>query len=126
MDEESAGDELLQSIREDSRLRRQAPLAFVLEFLEAVWLDNTYAEALEQWQVKVDEFPWYADDVLACLDLVIAHPPDDLAGLVREHGGIYLFGRDPESGEERPGNAQAYWQWLRDTRAELGRIYDAA
>jgi hypothetical protein len=115
------GEELLAFIRKKSAARRADPRAFVCEFFRDNWLEYTDEERRENWARQVAEYPWYAEDVLVCMDAVLADPPPDLDEQLIECGSVAI----EEPGEPQADHA-AYVQWLRDLRAGYGRIYDAA
>lgn len=124
--DELSGEKILESIRADSAQRRSAPLEGFREFLRAIWMDNTEEEALRQWQVKVDQFPWWADDALFSLDWVIANPPKNLVDLMQEHGWLLLHHEPDSSGDEREYSREEYLGWLKEMTERFRRIYEKA
>ncbi|MCB0006159.1 MAG: hypothetical protein KDE04_06880 [Anaerolineales bacterium] len=115
---------MLAQIRRESERRRADPVACFKQFLNDIWKDNQPEEALYLWQLKVAHFPWYASDVLHCLDLVIADPPDNLGDILAEEGWIMLYHEMDENGEEQPYNQADYLAWLSQLRAQYGALYD--
>lgn len=122
--EAAAGRELLDAIRETSRQRLAAPLEFFKEFLREIWMDNSPEEALAQWRVKVEQFPWYATDALTCLDAIIADPPSNLVEIMQQDGWIMLY--HESATEVQPYTFEEYLEWLRQMRDEFQMVYDAA
>ena len=117
------GEKILQSIKEDSRKRRAAPLETFIDFLRAIWMDNTDEEALFQWKKSVDQSPLYAEDALYCIDAVIANPPENLVEIMENQGWIILS-RNYDQPDERPYTDEEYYEWLKQMRDEFRAIYD--
>lgn len=118
------GDELLKSIKEDSKKRRENPIDFFCEFLRGFWMDNTSEEAMFQWKEHVREFPWYADDALYCINEIIMSPPDNLIELVQQNGWLYL---DHETYNEIiPYTFKEYINWIKQMKDEFQEIYNNA
>ncbi len=120
------GEALLRSIREDSKQRRTTPIEFFKQFLSDIWIDNTQEEAMQQWTVKVQQFPWYADDALYCLEKVIENPPDNLIDLMEEYGWIIMYHEPDELGNETPYTYEEYLEYLKQMRDKFRKIYDSA
>ncbi|HYH05358.1 MAG TPA: hypothetical protein VEC37_19870, partial [Bacillota bacterium] len=118
------GENILKNIKEDSKKRRANPLACFCDFLEAIWMDNTAEEALFQWKVKVEQFPWYADDALYCINEVTNNPPLNLIELMQKHGWLYLCHQ--ESPNEEPFTYEEYLEWLKKLHDQYQAIYDNA
>ena len=119
------GEKILQSIKEDSRKRRAAPLEFFQQFLCDIWMDNTEEEAMDQWEVKVKQGPWYAEDALYCMDAVIANPPENLVEILENEGWIILY-HNCDQPDERPYTDEEHYEWLKQMRDEFRAIYDNA
>jgi hypothetical protein len=115
------GEKILQSIKEDSKHRRENPIKTFCEFLEAIWMDNTEQEALVQWNIKVEQAPWYAKDVLDCLNQIIENPPSNLIGLLSVHGWISLY---HEEGSTEEYTYDEYVNWLKNLRDQYEDIYE--
>jgi len=120
---EFSGEDMLRQIRERSKEKRSNPLEGFRDFLRDIWQDNTEDEARRQWQVKVDNFPWWAEDALYCMDWVYAHPPDNLVELIQQDGWITLETDDELTAEP---DRQAYLAWLDRIRREFRKTFDAA
>ncbi len=106
----------------DSEKRRENPLVFFIEFLEAIWMDNTEEEAIYQWEVKVKHFPWYASDALYCIEAVIANPPNDLIDILENHGWIGLYDETPD--EIKPYSFDETLNWLKKMHDKFRRVYE--
>jgi hypothetical protein len=68
------GEEMLAAIREKSAERRADPPKFVDEFLEMYAAEMSEIELDAKWEQLVNRYPWYADDLLYCIDAVLAAP----------------------------------------------------
>jgi hypothetical protein len=111
-----------KKIAAESQQRRADPLACLAEFLKTFWMDNTDAEVRLVWRHRVGAAPWYARDMLYCLDAVIANPPAGIEKFVREKGGVYLYHDD--------GSATLYSDaetlaWLKRIAQEFRAIFEA-
>jgi hypothetical protein len=85
------------------------------DVLDTLFNDNTDAERMKLWAIKVGQSRWthYAADTLRLLDAVLADPPADLPALLEAHGGIV------------PPDHQTAAEWLRQATTELRAAYDA-
>ena len=115
---------MLADIRAESARRRAAPLSFFAQFLSDIWKGSTPEEADYSWRVKVEHYPWYADDALYCLNAVLADPPDDLLDIMREHGWLSLEHEMDAQGVERPYSFDDVVDWLRDMRDRYRTVYE--
>jgi len=120
------GEDILRSIREDSSKRRAEPIEFFKKFLSDIWMDNSEEQAIQQWEVKVNQFPWYAEDALYCLSTVIDNPPPNLIELMEEYGWIVLYHEPDDSGNETRYTYEDYLEWLKHIKSKFRAIYDAA
>jgi hypothetical protein len=115
---------LLAEIRRQSAERRADPRRFVCEYLRLYWAYDGEEAARRDWTKLVEQYPWYADDVLACLDALIADPPEDLIDLLWRCGSIAL-GEQPDGRYVTP-SFEEHVSWVRELRRELGEEYEAA
>jgi hypothetical protein len=120
------GEHRLEIIETTSRGRRAAPQDFFIEFLEDLWSDNTAAEAMAQWNVKVEQFPWYAADALHCLRTVIEDPPSNLVEILQRHGSVFLFHEAEGLRPPREYTRNEYIDWLRRMYEDFREVYDSA
>jgi hypothetical protein len=118
-------EDMLDNIRAESARRRAAPLDFFAQFLSDIWKGSTPEEAGYLWRVKVEHYPWYADDALYCLNAVLADPPDNLLDIMREHGWLALEHEMDAQGVERPYSFGEVVDWLRNMRDEYRAVYEA-
>ena len=75
---------LMASIAQASRARRADCPAFVEEFLEMYAADASADGLDREWTRLVTEYPWYADDVLHCVDATLADPRRELPRMVTD------------------------------------------
>lgn len=119
------GKKILSQIQEESLIKRENPLDTFCDFLQQIWMDNTEKEALDQWKVKVKNFPWYAENALHCLNWVVKNPPKNLVSIMEEKGWIYLYHELNESGEEPKFSEQEYLAWLTQVKDSFQKVYDS-
>lgn len=112
-----------KELRDESAKRRENPMAFFQQFLSDLWKDNTQDEAEQLWATKCEYFPWYAEDVLACLDYVLADPPADLMEMLSEHGWVILYHEMDLQGVERRFTFDETVDWLRAVRESFRALY---
>jgi hypothetical protein len=112
-----------EDIEAQSKTLRADPVACLAEFLKDFWTDNTDEEARSVWRHRVRTTPWYASDVLYCLEAVIASPPPQLEKVVREQGGLYLY--HPDGTATLYSDAETL-EWLKKTATEFKAIYEEA
>jgi hypothetical protein len=91
-----------------------------IEWLRTYWMDNSEEEAKHHWRESARLAFWVCADYLRCLDAVLAKPPDDLVGLMQEHGWIMLYHRD--ANPWLLYRYDEYLAWLRDVRVVFERI----
>jgi hypothetical protein len=96
----------------------------VCEYLQLHWAEEGEEAARRDWTEQVEQYPWYADDVLACLDALIADPPEDLIQMLWRCGSIAL-GEQPDGTYATP-SLEEHVSWLRALRREFGEEYEAA
>src|SRR6267142_6406511 len=107
----------------ESKQRRANPQACLAEFLKDFWTDNTDEEATLMWRLRVGTAPGYAEDMLYCLDEVIANPPAQLEKFVREQGNLYLYHPD---GTATLYNDAETLAWLKRIAKEFRDIFEGA
>jgi hypothetical protein len=108
-------------IDEDSKARRAAPLEFVGEVLELL-RDSELEGFLKFWRSQVASYRWYADDALACLDLVLATPPPDLRERLQARTGFVLNHVSPT--RVTPYSNADVIDRVRDLKTRMRAVYD--
>jgi hypothetical protein len=112
--------QLAVMVDDDARARRAAPLAFVCEVI-AMLRDTPIDGFLKFWRAQVRSFPWWADDALACFELVLAAPPPDLRGRIFDACGFVLNHVTPT--EVTPYSQDDMVAWLADLLAKMRAVH---
>jgi hypothetical protein len=112
-----------RSIAETSAARRADPIACLAELIEAIWTDNTEEEAHQALEDRAMLAPAFANDMLECLDTVIANPPAHLADVLRERAELHLSHDDDDA---TLYSDQETLDWLKQLAAELRQVMDRA
>lgn len=106
--------DLIAAIEQESLARRADPAAFVTEFAEMYAADSSPDELDSTWLRLVREYPWYADDLLHCLGVVLRDTDRPLSRLICD---IAEFDSDAEglrSEDERQSLGRRWLENLRD------------
>ena len=114
---------LERSIAETSAARRADPIGCLAELIEAIWTDNTEEEAHQALEERAMLAPAFANDMLGCLDTVIANPPAHLADVLRERAELHLSHDDDDA---TLYSDQETLDWLKQIAAELRQVVDRA
>ena len=104
------GEEIMQGIESGSRERRSDCPGFLTGFFEMYAPDASVESLIQGWDDLVNRFPWFADDVLHCLDRLLADQSTPLPELIVEVAELNL-----EDSEGKSTSRQAAARtWLRD------------
>jgi hypothetical protein len=104
--------EFFEDIQRDSERRKADPLPFALEALEDLFANRDDVEqGFRRFQAKLEDFFWWADDAVQCLELVLANPPERLGRIVREQAGVVIWLTDGALHQADEPQTEA---WLRD------------
>lgn len=122
-DDDLDAEAIEKQILDDSRCRRADPRECVAEFVRTFWSETTEEDVRYLWQHQVTAAPWYAEDVLFCLDAVIADPPPELEKFLRESGNLHLYHRDGTA--KRYSDAEAL-AWLKNIEREFRTTFEAS
>jgi hypothetical protein len=117
------GEEMLASIRRVSAERRANPVKFVDEFLEIYAAELSPADLDAKWVELINKYPWYADDFLWCLDVVLA-APDPVTSWACDLGQT-----EAQGGEVTRSITTEEWhalgrQWLQQLRVRFVPVYE--
>lgn len=93
-------------------------------FLQFIWMDNTEDEALVQWRHRIRAFPDEAERDLACLQEIVADPPQDVVSMLNEDGWIILS-HEPDPETVLDYTPEEYVAWVRDMAARFRAVYEA-
>lgn len=106
-----------------SEARRSDPVGCVAELVQAIFEHNTEEEARQLLRYRVGMSPSFGADILACLDTLVADPPSDLAAILRDRAGLYLYRGDDSA---TPYGDQETLEWLREMAAECRHLLEDA
>lgn len=116
--------DFFDEIQRDTARRKADPLPFALEALEDLFAHRDDIEdGFGRFAHKMEEFFWWADDAVQCLELVLADPPADLGALVRRRAGVVVWVEDAGGGH--PADDAATEAWLRQAVPRLRSMFDA-
>lgn len=113
--------ELIAAIEKESAKRRANPVAFIEEFAEMYALDSSVDDLDRTWVRLVGEYPWYADDLLHCLDMVLGQPELPLPGLVTDAADVGDEDQGQFSAEQRQALGR---RWLQDLRDRFRPVFE--
>jgi hypothetical protein len=118
------GDELMSAIEKASAARRANCPAFVEEFAEMYAADSSPKELDRTWVRLVQEYPWYADDLLHCLDVTLRQDDGPLPPIISDIAQLHMEEGDVEramSAEERKTLAR---QWLQELLERFRPVFE--
>ena len=116
--------DLTSAIEKASAARRADCLAFVEEFAEMYAADRSSDELDRTWIRLVQEYPWYAEDLLHCLDVALRQRDRPLPTLIGDIAQVEAEGGDIErqlSAEERQTLAR---RWLQELLERFRPIFE--
>ncbi len=117
-------DEMIASIAKTSAGRRADCLAFVVEFVEEYAADRTREQLDLRWVGFVKKYPWYAEDLLYCLDAALRNAgrpiPDQICDIAQV---------EADGGEVVREMSEEQWQelgrrWLEELRARFRPVFE--
>jgi hypothetical protein len=80
-----ADESFWKAVAAESVERRAHPRQFATEALDSIFADTwTVEEAMSGFRRKVAEFPWWAEDALACIDAIMAEDDQTLQEIAKE------------------------------------------
>jgi hypothetical protein len=117
-------DEMMASIAKVSAQRRADCPGFVAEFAEVYAADRTREELDGKWVDIVKTYPWYAEDVLYCLDATLDDAVPPIPPIVCD-----IAQHEAAGGEIREQISEEEWKtlgrrWLEDLRARLRPVFE--
>lgn len=84
-----------------------------IEFLKAIWKDNTPEEALHLWKWHISNYPETAKNFLNSIDLILQSPPDNFVEIVQENGWVFLA-HEEEDGDIIHYTHGEYVEWFQE------------
>lgn len=119
----SEGNELgwriLREIERDHEWRARNPALFFAKLCEDLWRTDPDDEALDLFRLRARNAPWWASDVVDCVERVAADRPEWAASTVERSADVW-FG---SPAEETP---QPYLDWLGERAVELRSALEVA
>ncbi|WP_190232948.1 hypothetical protein [Streptomyces avicenniae] len=112
------GRQILHLIEQDHRWREENPDLFFAELCEDMWRTTPDDEALEIFGIRARNAAWWASDVVACVERVVADRPGWAAGTLERSADLW-FGAPAA---DTPG---PYLDWLAERAVELRDVLDA-
>jgi hypothetical protein len=117
-------DEMMASIAKVSAQRRADCPGFVAEFAEVYGADRTREELDQEWVKIVQTYPWYAEDVLHCLDATLVDRDRPVPALVCDIAQV-----EAAHGEVEDQITEAAWQalgrrWLQDLLERFRPVFE--
>ncbi|WP_405675403.1 hypothetical protein OG292_06740 [Streptomyces sp. NBC_01511] len=113
------GRRILREIEQDHQWREENPRLFFAELCEDLWRTTPDDEALEVFGIRARNAPWWASDVVNCVEGVVIDRPEWAARTLRSSADLW-FGA-PASDTPEP-----YLDWLAERTVELRGELDAA
>jgi|KBSSwiStaDraftv2_1062776.scaffolds.fasta_scaffold617003_2 hypothetical protein len=115
------GEEIMAILEQDRAWRRANRRAFLAEIAEDLWRTMPDGEALDDYRLRLQGVPWWASDVVECLEWVLAERPDWAVPTLTEASGRSWWLTD-----YLPGDEAVYLSWLAEQTAEMRRALDEA
>ena len=120
MDDETLGREILEKIEQNRDWRRAHRREFLAEVADDLWwMDDD--EALDDFLLRLKAVPWWASDVVECLEYVIREKPDWAAPTL-----VDASGRGPWLGPGPDGRPDVYLAWLTEQVQPMRAALDQA
>ena len=119
-----SGDELVSAIEKASRERRSDCWAFVAEFAEMYVVDRSARELDDAWVELVNEYPWYAEDLLHCLRSVLGQPGRPLPELVADIAALEAED-DPDYDARAYDRQASARRWLGALHVRFNVVFEA-
>jgi hypothetical protein len=112
-------DSLSALIDEDHDWRRRHPERFFAEFAADLWADVTDGAAQTDFQARAHAAPWWATDVVECLEQILTDHPSWAPSLLVEASGRGHWLGDPSNDKGR------YFEWFAEQVAVMRASADA-
>jgi len=106
-DNEALGREILTILEQDRQWRRQNPELFLAEIAEDLWRTMPDDEAIDDFRLRLKGVPWWASDVVECLERILRERPDWAAPTL-----VTASQRGPWLGSEPQSDPDSYLDWL--------------
>ncbi|GAA1313838.1 hypothetical protein GCM10009647_040040 [Streptomyces sanglieri] len=117
-----SADDLFSSIEKVSQLRRSSCPSFLDEFVEMYASRNAPQELDQVWIDLVNEYPWYAEDVLYCSEKII----EDESITLSDYFVDFVEFTKEEAGEASLSDSSpqdSARAWLRELHTRFNSIF---
>jgi|GEM_PF-2865170 len=95
---------------------RDDPLEFFGKALREFFMNRDDHQTIRAWTRMIHDNRWYTEDVIECMQTVLANPPDDLVMLIQENGWVML----PRPDDMPAADYHAlYLAWLSESAQRL-------
>lgn len=113
----SFGEEVLALIERDRDEHRARPDLWLIELAEDLWSTSDDQEALDVFLIRLRGAPWWALQVIECLELVVRERPEwAVFNLILGADRDFWLGVDEE----------AYFAWVAEQVRPMRAAWDAA
>lgn len=99
--------EILHTIERDREWRRSHPERFLADIADDLWRNMADEEAVADFRLRRTNVPWWAADVLGCLDEILQERPTWAAPTL-----VAASGRGPWLGPSPEDSPDVYLDWL--------------
>jgi hypothetical protein len=106
--------EILRMIERDREWRRSHPERFLAEIAADLWRNLPDEEAVDDFRLRAQSVPWWASDLVECLQGIVQHRPAWAARTLVEASR-----RGPWLGPSPDDTPEVYLDWL---AKQLGRM----
>jgi hypothetical protein len=107
MNEENLGWQILEKIEQNRDWRRQHRREWLAEIADDLWSTMPDDEALDDFRLRLQGVPWWASDVVECLEYILDEKPGWAARTLVEGSR-----RGPWLGPDPDDDAGVYLAWL--------------
>jgi hypothetical protein len=121
MNEENLGWQILEKIEQNRDWRRQHRREWLAEIADDLWSTMPDDEALDDFRLRLKGVPWWASDVVECLEYVIREEPDWAAPTL-----VQASGRGPWLGPGPDNRPDVYLAWLAEQIQPMRAALDQA
>jgi hypothetical protein len=118
-DKDHIGWELLGKIEEQREWRRENPAVWLTEIAADLWRNMEDKEALDHFIFRMRNVPWWATDVVECLELVLRERPDWAVPSL-------IDGMQAGEWLGPIGKPKPYFDWLAKQARPMRKALDAA
>jgi hypothetical protein len=119
-DKDKLGWDILHILEKDREDRRAHPDIWFAEIADDLWRTMPDDEAVDDFRFRLSNVPWWASDVVECLEFVLRERPDwAIPTLIEASQRGEWLGSLPEK-------TDAYFDWLAAQTAPMRTALDAA